>query len=201
MRHYFTPEQMEFLRLHVVGRTKQELTELFNQHFNLELSKRQIVACCKNHKMPHSGLTGRFEKGRETWNKGMKGINFGGENGKKTQFQKGHTPFNYKPVGSERVSKDGYIEIKISDPNKWRAKHNVIWEQANGPISKGYCVLFLDGNRLNVSLDNLQLVTRGQLARLNQNHLIQEDQELTRTGIIVADILGKIGERTRRENG
>ncbi len=197
MRHKFTPEQLQFLRNHVVGCSKQDLTNIFNQHFNLTLSERQIVACCKNHKLPHSGLDGHFKKGQAAWNKGMKGINFGGENGKKTQFKKGQIPVNYRPVGSERVNVDGYIEIKVADPGTWRLKHNVIWEKANGPLPKGHCVIFLDGDKLNVDLKNLQLITRNQLARLNQRHLIFNDPELTKTGIIIADIYTKIGERKK----
>ena len=36
----------------------------------------------------------------------------------------------------------------------------MIWEEANGPVEKGYNVQFKDGNRLNVSLDNLYLISR-----------------------------------------
>ncbi|MDF2790834.1 MAG: Phage protein [Neobacillus sp.] len=197
MRHKFTHEQLEFLRNNTVGRSKQNLTELFNKHFNLSLIERQINACCKNHKLPPSGFNGRFAKGQGAWNKGMKGINFGGENGKKTQFKKGQVPLNYRPVGSERVNVDGYIEIKVADPYKWRLKHAVIWEETNGPVPNGHCVIFLDGNKLNVSLENMQLITRKQLVRLNQNHLIFNDPELTKTGVIIADIYTKIGERKK----
>jgi hypothetical protein len=69
-----------------------------------------------------------------------------------------------------------------------------IWEQAHGPIPKGQCLIFLDGNNRNVSLDNLQPVTRKQLVRLNQSKLISDDAELTKTGVIIADILSKIGD-------
>ena len=36
----------------------------------------------------------------------------------RTWFKKGHIPANYRPVGSERVNADGYIEVKVADPNK-----------------------------------------------------------------------------------
>jgi hypothetical protein len=85
MPHYFTPEQLEFLHSHVIGRTKQELTDLFNDHFKLYLTVRQIVSCSKNHKLPPSGLDGRFKKGSVPFNKGMKGLQQGG---KETQFKK-----------------------------------------------------------------------------------------------------------------
>lgn len=187
-------ERRAFVAAHVEGRSNVELTELFNHHFGLNFTVKRMSTFKKNHGFT-SGLTGHFEKGHIPFNKGMKGLNIGG---KETQFKKGHTPLNYRPVGSERVSVDGYIEVKVADPNKWRLKHAVIWEEENGPVPKGHCLIFLDGNKLNVSLENLHLVTRKQLARLNQNHLISDIPELTKTGLIIADIYSKIGERKKK---
>ena len=102
------------------------------------------------------------------------------------------------PVGTERTNTDGYVEIKIADPNKWKGKHRIIWEETHGPIPKGHVVIFADGNRRNFDPDNLLLVSRAQLARMNQTHLIKNDAELTKTGVIVADVLSKIGERKRK---
>lgn len=190
-------EKKAFVAAHVKGRSNAELTEMFNKHFGLNFTIKQMMAFKKNHRFS-SGLTGRFKKGHEPFNKGKKGLTFGG---KETQFKKGHTPLNYRPVGSERVNVDGYVEIKTADPNKWRLKHRVVWEQANGPLPKGHAVIFGDGNRLNFELDNLILVSRKQLVRLNQNHLIADNAELTKTGLIIADIYSKIGERKKARKG
>ena len=127
-------------------------------------------------------------------NKGLKGI--GGW--EPTQFKEGNRPWNYLPVGSERINGDDYVDIKIDDPHKWKGKHILVWESINGPVPKGYVVIFGDRNRRNFEPDNLILVSRKQLVRLNQHNLIQDDAELTRTGIIIADIYGKIGEIRRR---
>lgn len=61
-------------------------------------------------------------------------------------------------------------------------------------MPKGHAVIFGDGNRRNFELDNLILVSRAQLAILNKHNLIQMDAELTRTGVVIADIYKKIGE-------
>lgn len=192
MKSIFTPEHLEFLRNHIVGRSKKELAELFNQHFQMNVTDKQIRACCKNHKLPPSGLTGRFEKGRVPFNKGMKGVDWGS---KETQFKKGHIPKCYRPIGSERVNADGYVEIKITGPDKWKMKHTYVWEQTNGVIPEGHAVIFGDGNRFNFDLNNLLLVSRRQLLFLNRKHLIQNDAELTRVGLVIADIHQKISER------
>jgi hypothetical protein len=194
MSRVFTPGHLEFLRNHVVGRTKRDLTDLFNRHFQLKMSERQIVSCCKNNKLPPSGLDGRFKPGREPFNKGKTGV--GGW--EPTQFKKGHKPHNYKPVGTERINGDGYVDVKIADPNKWKGKHILEWEKENGPVPNGQVVIFGDGNRRNFDPNNLLLVTRKQLARLNQNHLISDNAEVTKTGLIIADIYSKIGERKKK---
>jgi hypothetical protein len=193
MVHKFTPKEAKFIEEHVAERSNLELTEIFNAHFGLELGVNQIKAYKKNHCLS-SGQDGRFPSGHTPFNKGQKGITCGGE---ATQFKKGNRPWNYQPVGSVRVNTDGYVDIKIADPKKWKAKHVLIWEAVNGPVPKGYVLIFGDGNKLNVELNNLLLVSRKQLVRLNQHNLIQNDTELTRTGILIADIYNKIGEKNR----
>ena len=58
------------------------------------------------------GETGRFAPGHATWNKGMKGLVYAGS--KATMFQPGSKPFNWVPVGTERV-RDGYLCRKLTD--------------------------------------------------------------------------------------
>ena len=117
-----------------------------------------------------------------------------------TSFKKGHKPYNYKPLGSERITKDGYCEIKVSDTDRrWRLKHVLIYEKHHGKVPKGSAVIFLDGDKRNFDIDNLHLVTRGQLAMLNKNSLIQKDAELTKTAINVVDLMKKISTIEKKD--
>lgn len=193
MKHFYTAEQKIFLAENIKGRTRKELCEMFNAYFRLDLSLNQITAYIKNNGL-RSGLDARFVEGSKPWNKGKKGIYTGGS---QTQFKKGQRPHNYKPVGSERVNSDGYVDVKVADPNKWRAKHQLLWEKENGPIPKGYVIIFGDGNRRNFQQDNLILVSKSQLAILNKNQLIKDNADLTRVGIVIADLYKKIGERKK----
>ena len=184
--HRFTPEQVEFITANVAGIGHAELRDLVNNYFHIQLGLNQIAAFIKNHKL-NSGLNGRFKPGHAPYNKGKTG-HHGGE---VTQFKTGHKPWNYKPVGTERIDGDGYVGIKTTDPNKWRPKHLIIWEAANGPAPKGHAVIFGDGNRFNFDLNNLLLVSRKELAVLNHKDLIQGDAELTRSGILIAKLILK----------
>lgn len=42
--------------------------------------------------------------------------------------------------------------------------HVVVWEEANGPVPKGMIVVFKDGDTMNVTLENLEIITRQEAA-------------------------------------
>ena len=200
----YNAEHIEFIASNILGRSFKELTDMFNKQFGMDLKVSAIVSLSDRYGL-HNGRDTRlnkgyeptqFKKGHVPANKGQKGI--GGW--EPTQFKKGNKPANWVPIGSERVNGDGYVDIKVADgklQKNWRGKHILIWEAANGPVPKGHVVIFGDGNKLNFEPGNLILVSRKQLLRLNKHHLIQNDTELTRTGIIIADIYNKIGERKK----
>lgn len=189
----YTQEMRDFIAANAEGKTTKELTELFNSYFKLELQTTQIRAYKKNHKLI-SGINTRFKTGQKPFNKGKKKYWTGGE---ETQFKKGNKPHNYLPVGTERVNSDGYADIKISDPNKWKAKHILIWEEQNGPVPKGHAVIFGDGDKMNLDISNLILISKKKLLIMNKNELIQGNVELTKTGVIIAEVYEKIQEKKK----
>ena len=81
---------------------------------------------------------------------------------KATRFKKGHIPKNHKPVGYERITRDGYIEVKTAEPNVFELKHRLVWIEHNGEIPPGYNIQFKDGNRQNVSIENLYMISRSE---------------------------------------
>lgn len=193
--HIWTNEEKEYLKEITPGHRYKEIQELMNKKFNLDFTTDQIKGAIGRYKL-NTGFTGRFEKGHTPVNKGTKGVIY--EGCKKTWFKKGNTPLNHKPLRSERVNVDGYTEVKVAEPNKWRLKHNIIWENQNGVIPKGYAVIFGDGNKDNLDINNLILVSRKQLLMMNRKKLIQNDAALTRTGVIIADLYSKISEVKRK---
>lgn len=191
--HIWTDDEKKYLSEIAYGKSREQIAELMSEKFGFPFTKGQIKGALYRDKIS-TGLTGRFEKGHVPYNKGTKGIckpNSG-------SFTKGQKAINARPVGSERVNADGYIEIKIKDDgpfkDRWALKHRVVYEEHYGPIPKGSAIIFGDGDKSNLSIDNLILVTRSQLARLNQNHLIQDDVELTKTAINVVDLMCKISQ-------
>lgn len=193
--HIWTNKEKEFLAEITPGHHYSEIQEFINKKFNINLTLNQIKGAIGRYKL-NTGFSGRFDKGHAPDNKGIKGVIY--EGCKKTWFKKGNTPINHREVGSERITKDGYVEIKITEPNKWRLKHIVLWERKNGPLPKGYALVFADSDKTNINIDNLLLVTRHQLLIMNSNKLIKNDAELTKTGTIISDVIVKIRDRRRK---
>lgn len=135
-------------------------------------------AACRLRRGDEVGAAFRFRKGQIPVNKGIRRPGWGPGRMKETQFKKGcrlrHANQTYKPVGAERISKDGYLERKINDElplqKRWRSVHLLVWEAANGPLPPGHAIVFRNGNRQDRSLSNLELVTRAQLMARNTVH-------------------------------
>jgi hypothetical protein len=124
------------------------------------------------------GISTRFPKGHVPANMGLRRPGWAPGRMKDTQFQKGVRQGVavrlYQPIGTERISKDGYLERKINDDlplqGRWRAVHLVVWEAAHGPLPKGHAVCFTNGDKRDIRLENLECITRSELMRRNTVH-------------------------------
>lgn len=183
----YTKEELNFIRKIAPGRHYHEIVEMFNKKFEYQIDTKKLKVTLNNHKIS-TGLTGRFEKGHVAHNKGKK---FPGT-GSRTAFKKGNVPSNKMKVGEDTLTTDGYVKTKIAEPNLWEYKHKLIWIKANGPIPEKHCVIFADGNKLNLSIDNLLLVSKAELLMLNSRKLISENSEITKTGLNVVKVMNKI---------
>ena len=192
-RHIWSDEEKEYLKEIVTGRSHKEIIKMMNDKFEHQFTEGQIKGAIGRNNL-NTGRTGRFEKGHIPANKGTKGT----MKANKTSFQKGHTPKNHKDVGSERVSVDGYTEIKVAEPNKWRLKHRVMYEKYhNVKLDPKQLVIFADRDKRNLTKENLLLVDNKQLLTLNQHKLIKENGELTKVGLNLANIIIKLKDLKR----
>ena len=196
--HQYTDEERRFFEAYVPGHTYREIQEAFIEHFGWEISLSQIKGYIGNHKL-NTGKTGRFVKGHPTYNKGQKMRPDVYEKAKPTMFKKGHMPKNHREVGSTRINVDGYIEIKIAEPNKWCLLHRHKWQQAHGPVPKGHCLIFRDNNKQNCELDNILLISRNELKVLNQNGLSSAEGEYKDVAINLARMINARTEARRRK--
>lgn len=173
----YSPAEMAWLeanRTMIIGEYHAAFRERFAR---LDVSAANLHALRKRRGWK-TGRTGCFEKGITPQNKGVKcAPGKGGlhPNARKCHFSEGQrrgvAVKLYKPVGTERLSKDGYLERKIHDglplQSRWRAVHLLRWEEVNGALPKGHALKCLDGDRLNTDPSNWELVPRALLPRLN----------------------------------
>ena len=83
-------------------------------------------------------------------------------------FKQGSIPHNKKPIGTEVINGDGYIMVKVANPDKWQLKHRIVWEKVHGEIPEGYNIQFKNRNRLDCRLENLYLISKAeQMAKEN----------------------------------
>ena len=143
----------------------------------------------------------RFLPGHTTWNKGMKGLQIGGQ---ATQFKPGHRPQTWLPVGSYRITKDGYLERKVNDlPGnnsvRWHAVHRLVWIAANGPVPPGHIVAFKPGFKTTkleeITVDRIECISRAQNAI--RNHPRSKSPELGRLVQLRGAITRQINKRSR----
>lgn len=199
----FTREQAEFIANEYTRLSLVELTIAFNRHFGTNRPQSQFWTFIRTHRI-QSGRTGYFEKGKDAWNQGTKGVakpNSG-------SFKKGaiNVPSRVTPIGFERFCKhQGIWEVKVDEPDpntgaptRYRAKHLVIWEQHHGPVPLGKLVAFKDGDRHNCTVENLELSTREEVIHLNRNGFSNLPDELKPTMRALAKLEVKCFKRANR---
>jgi len=146
------------------------------------------------------GAAYRFRKGHVPANKGLRRPGWGPGRMKETWFKKGErrgvAVRLYRPIGTERISKDGYLERKTNDrlplQARWRAVHLLLWEATHGPIPAGHAIAFRNRDKRDVRLDNLELVSRREM--MARNTIWNLPNPLAET----IRLLGQLNRRIRR---
>ena len=198
-------EVVDFVKANNAGRSVPDMTALINAEFGTAYTEDQVRAFRKNHRLP-SGLDTRFQPGQRPWTAGktIEEICRTPEalaRVRGTHYRKGHSPHNQVPVGTE-IFRDGYWWIKTGEPNHWKAKHRIIYEQARGvKLGRDDVVIFLDGNPDNMDPDNLERITRSENSVMNRWELRCADPEVTKTGVTVARLYSAIREKEGKDEG
>lgn len=136
----------------------------------------QIALERESEKLKIVGTNTRFKPGHLTYNKGQKMSKEVYQAVKVSMFKKGNEPHNMKYDGHERIcAKDGYVYIRVAK-GKYVLKHRLVWEQNNGPIPKGHIIIFKDKNKLNLNINNLQIVTLRE--NMERNRITKYPKEL-----------------------
>lgn len=196
MRRPWTPDELRILRERYPNERAADVAKALGRPVGQVHQTAQRYGIAKSEAFKASDLSGRvqrgkqceamratqFKPGQKAWNKGTR-FDAGGRSAE-TRFKKGSmsgaAQHNYVPIGTERISKDGYVERKVTDDpelypaRRWVGVHRLVWEAANGPVSAGHAVAFLPGcattDVSRITPDALELVSRAELMRRNSYH-------------------------------
>lgn len=144
----------------------------------------------------HNGRKTQFNPGHSTWNKGVTG--YMGAN--TTSFKAGSKPQTWLPIGSTRIA-DGYPQRKIADTGCTRRDfvpvHHLVWRLHGLSIPAGHALVFRDANRMNPDINNLELITRGDLMRRNSTH--RWGREISQITQLKGAITRQINKRIKQQ--
>lgn len=183
------PEYIDFMIDFVPGHQEQEIRDEFEKRFGIILNRSQI----KNFKVRYSLKSGThggcYKKGNIPHNKGKKMSHEVYAICSQTMFKKGHVSTRHRPIGSERINVDGYVEIKVGEPAKWKLKQRCIWESVKGEqLKSDDVIIFLDQNKQNFAIDNLYKLKRSELIRYNQSRLYCENADISKAAAQIAQL-------------
>lgn len=203
-RFEFSEEEKQFIHAHYRELGSDRMKDEMEKTFGHYVSK----FCLKRYRSEHGLLcdnNGQFEKGHVPFTKGKHPEEYCSpdalERMRGTYFRKGDGPHNTCPIGTIVLSTEGYFRIKVRDdlPQKWRnwkQLSHVIWEKANGPIPEGMEVMFLNGNRKDVRIENLALVDNRRRGYMRNFQV--DDEEVQKLGLLIAEVKVRTEEPQKR---
>lgn len=166
-----TVEQEEFALLHYKGKSSDEFARCLNDKFGLTLTSKQMREWRSTRGL-HNGLNGRYGEGRQS-------------------------P-NIKPIGYEAKNSKGITVVKIKN-GEFRAKHRMIWEGRYGEIPEDHHIVFLDGNKENLELDNLLMVSKEEFGKAILTIGLTEEKEVNKAVYGLAKLTTAIKKNNEKQ--
>lgn len=182
------------------------LPAIYSQARILGLHKSEAFnkSAASGRAMPGRGVgpSGRFPKGHVPANKGLRRPGYAPGRMAETQFGrnglKGHV--TRVPIGTERW-RDGFLWRKVTnihnDRHDWRAVHRLIWEESGNKIPKGHVLVFKNGDRKDIRIENLELITMRD--NMKRNTIARYPKELRKVIRLKAAVTRKLNERQSHE--
>lgn len=218
-RKEWTADEVAWFVGYVPGHSESEISAEHERLFGEPLTESQIGNAKHRHGVKSGTHGGRFSKGQKAWNKGKKQTEFMSleaiERTKATRFRKGQVHDRrdgwLKPVGYERVDREGYTWVKVRDSRSdgiqrnepghhnenYRLKHHVVWERLNGPIPPSTMIVFADRDKSNFDHGNLVAVPRRLWCRISQMHMEYHDRESLEACVMRARLHAAMSEKRK----
>ena len=216
--HHWTPAELALLQAQYASTITRDIAQALGIELRLVYAQASRLGLRKSAEFAASDKSGRlfkggtrgqahqFKPGQQPWNKGASYMP--GGRCAETQFKKGRAPEesrNYLPIGTLRISADGYLQRKMTDDpsiypaRRWVAVHRLVWEAAHGPIPHKHIVVFRRGQatavEADITPDRLECISRAEHAR--RNHPRSHSPELAKLVQLKGAITRQVNRITR----
>jgi hypothetical protein len=185
----------------IAAQLRRPLSSVYQRALKLGLRKSKAYLAgpdaCRLRRGDNVGAATQFRKGQTPANKGLRRPGWAPGRMRETQFKPGVATTRWMPVGSTRLI-DGYVYRKVSDVRNvswtvnWKPDHVLLWERARGPVPKAHALAFLNGDKTDIRLENLECITRRELMLRNSVHNLPKPLAQT------VQLLGALNRQIRR---
>jgi hypothetical protein len=199
--HQYTPAQVAWLRRARRRLTQPQLGARFRARFGVAVSDRALHQACLRRGIT-TGRTGCFGAGDAPWNRGLSV-----RVSQRTEFKPGSRPANIRRIGEYRRGAYGRWLLKVRESgvagysrHDWEFVTHLTYLDHYGPIPPGHVVMLLDGDEdACLDPDNLVCVSRGTLARANQDGYadLPKDRLLRRAALAAAALRQRAHDAAR----
>lgn len=171
---FLTEEQKAFIEEYYPHHSVNETTRAFNEKFGTDKKRWTMLNYARRHDLVVD---------EEIVTKSKRFPHRKGGDSKNAEREIGSTRFDGQ-----------YWLIKTEDG--WKPCHRAVWEEHFGKVKKGHAVIYLDGDRTNWSVENLEEVPITYLGMLDRNGLRSKHPILTEAGILWCDLQVAIDNAT-----
>lgn len=222
-RFKFTDEHIAFIRLYW-DKKPSDLIKLFQQQFDLLINRNVFYKLKKKHNIPSLKHANRYSKEELAFIKANCTLNerilaqkmevyfnkpFNPHalkvlrvkrqwlTGRRGRFEKGE---NLKPIGFERYCKNAKCWLIKASIKRYERKSHYLWRKAGRKIPRGHIIDYKDGNSRNCTLENLELISRVEMAWRKKLQYHQLNDEIKPTFSAFVKLKEGINQRKKEKD-
>lgn len=171
-RNRYTKDFEHFIRENVSKYTKEELRQLIQDIYNIQMSNDALRRYLNRHQIKSKYINYKKYNARDV----------------------------YKcPIGTERTTSEG-VFVKIVHPDKWRRKSRIMYEKYhNCKLKDNEYVVFLNRNTNDFRKGNLVKCSKTEIAYLRNKEMFSSNAEITNLGILTSKLMIKAKEVATNE--
>ena len=201
-RNLFNEEQKQWFLENQEYKQAIQVADEMNQIFGLSLSAKQIREYRKSHRIKSNFNSSLLKTIDNKWNKKTL------EQMQNTMFKVNRSPHNTSAVGTVKKIRIGtydYWMVKVDDKpyaakkENWIQLHRLLYQIYHScKLNEEDVIIFADGNRDNVSENNLVKISKATRMRMNNLNRITDNSDVTKSYVNLTNLELAISKKKRK---